>query len=118
MEGDVAEGAVVALGPGCRLGMAAEVAACLRATHRMKQLRGRRGGSADDVQRRAAAVGGHLAAAAGGIGGGAHGLQKHLVGCQTHGQAQGAIAIVGKEPVVARTQGQGRAHLQRLMAGR
>ena len=60
---------------------------------------------------------GHLAAAAGRIGGRANGLQEHLRGRDTQPQAERAVAIVGEKPVVAGTQGQGRANLQRLMAG-
>ena len=69
------------------------------------------------MQRAAAPVGRHLAAAAGRIGGRAHGLQHHLVGRDAQRQAQRAIAIVGEEPVVAGTQGQRRAHLQRFVTG-
>ena len=65
----------------------------------------------------AAPVGGHLAAAAGRVGGRADGLQQHVVGRNAEGQAERAVAIVGEEPVVAGTQGQGSADLQRLMAG-
>ena len=82
VELDVVEGAVVDGGIRLsrRLGMAAEVAAGLGATHGVQHLRGGGGRGADDVQSAAAPVGGHLAAAAGGIGGRADGLQQHLVG--------------------------------------
>ena len=113
----VVKGAIVALSLRRRFGMAAEVAPGLGASHGMQQLRGGRRRRADDVQRAAAPVRGHLAAAAGRIGGRAHGLQHHLVGRDAQRQAQRAIAIVGKEPVVAGTQRQRRAHLQRLVAG-
>ena len=60
---------------------------------------------------------GHLAPAAGGIGGGADGLEKHVGGGEAERQAQGAVAIVGEEPVVAGPEGQGRANLEGFVAG-
>ena len=53
------------------------------------------------MERAAAPVGRHLAAAAGRIGSCADRLQKHRFRCDTKGHAEGAIAIVGEEPVVA-----------------
>ena len=116
VEVHIAEGAIVAFRFGGRFGMAAECPPSLCAAHGVQQLRRRRRRRADDMQRAAAPVRRHLPAAACRIGSRAHGLQHHLVGRNAQRQAQRAIAIVGKEPVVAGTQGQRRAHLQRLVA--
>ena len=116
VEGHVAIGAIVAFGFVGRLGMAAEVAARLGAAHRVQQLGGGRRGGADDVEAAAAPVSRHLPAAAGGIGARAHGLQQHLQRRDSQGQAQAAVAVVGEEPVVAGTQCQRRAHLQRFVS--
>ncbi len=112
----LAEGAVVAIGLGCGFGMAAEIAPGLGAANCVQQLRGGGGRCADDVQRTAAPVRRHLAAAAGRIGGRAHSLQEHFVRGDAQRQAERAVAIVRKEPVVAGTHGQSRAHSQRLVA--
>jgi len=62
-------------------------------------------------------VGGHLAASAGWIGGGSDGLE-HLVGDGVaEGEAEGAIAIVGEEPVVTGAHGHGGGDEESLMAG-
>ncbi len=45
----------------------------------------------------------------------AHSLQHHFIWSNPKRQAQRAIAIVRKEPVVPRPQRQSRRHLQRLM---
>ena len=112
----VAEGAIVAVRLRRGFRMAAEIAAGLGAAHGMEHLRSGGGRGADNVQRTAAPVGGHLASAAGRIGGRAHGLQHHVVGRDAQPKAQRAIAIVGEEPVIARTHGHCRAHLERLVA--
>jgi len=72
---------------------------------------------ADDVEGAAAPVIGHLAAAAGRVGGSAGSLQEHVLRSDAEGEAQGAIAIVGEEPVVAGTEGEACADLQRFVAG-
>ena len=69
------------------------------------------------MQGAAAPVSRHLPAAAGRIGRRAYRLQQHLGGRHAKGQHQRAIAIVGKEPVVAGTQRQCGANLQSLMTG-
>ena len=116
MKGHVTEGAVISLGFSGRLGILAEVASSLGATHGMEHLCAGRGRDAHNIQCPAAIVGRHLASAAGRIGGRAHGLQQHLGRREAQRQAQRAIAIVGKEPVVTGTHGQRRAHAQRLVA--
>jgi hypothetical protein len=62
-------------------------------------------------------MGWHLPATASRIGGRANGLQKHVRGCHSDGEAQSAVAIVGEKPVVPRTERQCGSHLQRLVAG-
>ena len=68
-------------------------------------------------RRAAAPVRGHLAAAAGRVGCGADGLQQHVFDGDAEGEAEGAVAIVGEEPVVAGLQGQAGGDQQGLMAG-
>ena len=42
-------------------------------------------------------------------------MQQHVGGRESEGEAQGAIAVIGEEPVVAGTEGQSRADLQRYV---
>ena len=89
----------------------------LRATGRLHELRpsGRRSGN--DVQLRRAPMGGHLAATRAGIGRRSHRTQQRLLGRDAQHQAQGAIAIVRVEPVVAGPQNQARGSLHGLVSG-
>ena len=64
-----------------------------------------------------APVGGHLPAARAGIVRRADGLQQHVIGGDTQGQTQRAVAIVGEEPVVAGLQGKSRSHADGFMPG-
>ncbi len=71
----------------------------------------------DDVELAAGPVRGHLAAAAGGVVGGADGLQKLLLDGVAEGEAEGAVAVVGEEPVVAGPQGHAGGDEQGFVAG-
>src|ERR1700728_4178853 len=91
------------------------IASRLGTTDGVKLLRSRRGGSADDVVLRAAPVRRHLAPAAGWICFRSDSLQKHLLGSDTEGQAERAVAIIRHKPVVAGAHSRRRRHLQCLM---
>ena len=71
----------------------------------------------DDMQARVAPVGGHLAAAGRSVGFSSHGLEQHVFRSYAQGQAQRAVAIVGKEPIVAGLEEHARGGLNGLMAG-
>ena len=49
-------------------------------------------------------MGGHLAAAGGRVSARADGLQQHFFRGDAQGQAEGAVAIIGIKPIVARPQ--------------
>ena len=55
-------------------------------------------------------MGRHLTTTRCGIFGGPDGLKQHFVGRDTQGKAQGAIAIVGVNPIVAGAQAQAGGH--------
>ena len=80
----------------------------LRAAYRLEALRAGRRGLADDVERPVAPVGRHLAPAGVRILGGPHRGEEHLVGGHPEPQAEGAVPVVGVEPVVG-----GPEHLRR-----
>ncbi len=62
-------------------------------------------------------MGRHLAASRSGVGGRAHGLLQHFVGGDAERQAESAVAVVRKKPVVPRPQDHPGGHLDGLMAG-
>ncbi len=61
-------------------------------------------------------VGGHLAAAGSRVGGGADGGQQHLLRGDAEREAEGAIAIVGVDPVVTGFQGEAGGNLNGFVA--
>src|SRR5579862_9344753 len=67
------------------------------------------------MQRRITPVRGHLPPARTWIVGRTHPLQEHLVRLHAEGQAQGAIAVIRVEPVIARFQRQTGSHTDRLV---
>ena len=99
------------------VGMAREVAAGLGAPHRVEALGRGRGTWGDDVQLAARPVGRHLAATAGGIVGCAHRLQQLILHGVAQGEADGSVAIVGEEPVVARAQGHSGGDQESFVSG-
>ena len=86
------------------VGMTGEIAARLRASHRLQQLRAGGRGAGDDVQLLVPPVRRHLPATGIGVLGGAHGLQQLLQRGHAEGETERAVAIVGEKPVVAGPQ--------------
>src|SRR5579862_4684937 len=115
MEGHIAISAIVPFPFGGSFRVSAKVAARFSAANGMQQLGAGRRGSADKVELVVAPVRGHLAAAAGSVSGGADGLQEHFCGSYADGQAQGPIAVIGKEPVVSWTKRQSGSDLKRFV---
>ena len=62
-------------------------------------------------------MGRHLAAAAGGVSGSADGLQEMLFDGGAEGEREGAVAVVGEEPVVAGAQSEGGGDEESFVAG-
>ena len=58
-------------------------------------------GAGDDVLGGVRPVGGHLAATRRGVARSADALQEHLFGRHAEGEAEGAVAVIGVEPIVA-----------------
>ncbi len=76
-----------------------------------------RGGRGDDVEFGAGPVGGHLAAAAGGVSSGADSLEEMLFDGGAEGQREGAVAVVGKEPVVRGAERKGGGDEEGFVSG-
>ena len=62
-------------------------------------------------------MGRHLTAARRRVGFGSHGLEQHVFGGHPESQAQGAVAIVGKEPIVAGLEHHAGGGLNGLVSG-
>ena len=112
----ILELAIIARNFRCGFGMVVEVAACLGAADGLQNLAAGGRGAGEDVELAAGPVRRHLASAGGRIAGGADGLQEHGFRSDAQGQGQGAVAIVGEEPVVAGTQVGGGGHQQGFMS--
>ena len=98
-------------------GWVARVARGFGASHGLVVLRAGGRGRADDVKLPVAPMGRHLAAARSGVGGRADSLLQHLVGGDAESQAERAVAVIGKEPVVPGPQDHAGGHLDGLMSG-
>ena len=94
-----------------------QMAIALGAPDGGQQLRSGRGRRRHDMQLGRAPVRRHLAAARRRIGSRARRLQEHILGRHAQRQAQGAVAIVREEPVVAGAQREPRGDLYRFMPG-
>ena len=86
-------------GLGQRLRMILVVEGGLGRAYGLDKLRAGAGRLVDDIQVGQAPVGGHLAAAGAGIVLGADSLQEHVDRLDAEHQAEGAVAVVGIEPV-------------------
>ena len=89
----------------------------LGAADSLQALRAGRAALRHDVQTLVSPVRRHLAASRRRVVAGPHGLEQHLVRRDAQRQAECPIAVIGKEPVVGRTQHRSRSHEDRLMAG-
>ena len=98
-------------------GMAAEDSGRLRRSRQPAGLGAGGGRRGDDVELAAAQWEGIWRPPRGGIGGRADGLEQLLFGGDAEGEAEGAVAIVGEEPVVAGAQSEGGGDQQGLVAG-
>jgi hypothetical protein len=105
--GDVGDGVGGRVGHPPRLG----------AADRLQELAAGRARLRHDVELRVAPVARHLPPARGRVGGGADPLQEHLARRHPELQAEGAVAVIGVEPVLARPQQQAGGGQHRLVAG-
>ena len=94
-----------------------EVEAGLGAADRLQELGAGRRGLGDDVEAGVAPVGGHLPSPRARVVPGPEGAEQHLAGRHPELQEEGAVAVVGVEPVVARPQDEAGRDLHRLVAG-
>ncbi len=94
-----------------------DVAARLRATDGREALAARRARLAHDVARRVTPVARHLATARRGVVRAADRLEEDLERRHAESEDEGAVPVVGEEPVVARAQRPGQAEQQRLVSG-
>ena len=111
----LAGGAIAGSDEGDFGGVRVEIAGGFGASGGLDKLGAGGRGAAHDVELAMTPVGGHLTAGGSGIGRGADGLLEHFVGRDAEGEAEGAIAIVEIEPIVAGTQGHAGCDLDGLM---
>ena len=114
---DILELAVIAVGFLRGLGMPGEIAAGFGASDGLQNLGAGAGRLGDDVEVLEGPVRGHLTAAGTGIVGCAYGAEQHFVRSCAQGEAQGAVAVVGVEPVVVGLQRKSRRNSQGFVAG-
>src|SRR3984893_4999504 len=104
LELDILELAVIAFGLLSSVGMPGEIAAGFGASDGLQDLGTGGGRLSNDIEPLVGPVRGHLAAAGTGIVGRADGTEQHLVRSCAQGETQGAIAVIGIEPVVGGLQ--------------